>query len=98
MHHPRAETSPEKLDWGSIEGEDRAYAPKDSPRESHVPQLEHPISEKGYVKRDTNGGQKQGAFKVLLSQNGELTPAVARSEEPLKLKSVLVIPDRHNGE
>jgi hypothetical protein len=56
-----------------------------------------PNSEGGSAKGEADGGQKQDAFKLLLSRNGEPAHVATHSEKPPKMKSVMVMFDCLNG-
>jgi hypothetical protein len=104
---PSPANSPKKLDWGSIDDEDGAYALHLSLLEAAAGASASPARAAGSLLTapapapphgvSSPGGQGQAALKERLSPSRSLRPGDHRAEAPLKLKSVMVVPNRLNG-
>jgi hypothetical protein len=86
-------SSQEKLDWGSIDEEDGAYAHRPSLLAADSPELaEGSAGPQGSP--SSTGGHGQSTVKTFLSPNQNLKTAVDQPKKQVKLKSVLILPDR----
>jgi hypothetical protein len=87
------DSSPEKLDWGSIDDEDGTYAAKASGLDTAA------LASASPAQRAASPDLQQDAqvtFKLPLSPLHTLKPAAPPTKVVTKLKSVLVIPEHLN--
>jgi hypothetical protein len=82
------DSSPEKLDWGSIDDEDDAFALCSSLPGASVKDVAFTAS----AGQPSSSGQPV----QLLSRNKTLHSEAGKTEAPAKLKSVIVVPGRHS--
>jgi hypothetical protein len=86
-------SSPEKLDWGSIDDEDGAYAAKPAMLDAGTPASAWPAQR---ASSPEPRQVTQVTLKTPLSPLHTLEPAAPPPKTVAKLKSVLVVPERLN--
>jgi hypothetical protein len=89
---PLSSSSPEKLDWGSIDEEDGAYAVKPSLHEAVTPTSATPVQQAAIPELLQ---ETQVTFQTSLSPLQILSSVEPPPKTATKVKSVLVIPDGH---